>query len=108
MGVHKSANLDENGNVGTYGRLRFGVLGGCRSQERSQVVKKPVFWRLLERVHGDERGAVSLETILIIGAIALPILIFLIRIGWPRIRTYFEHGLRDLEEGADRARGSGI
>ena len=34
---------------------------------------------LLRRVHEDEEGAVSLETILIIGAIALPILIFLKR-----------------------------
>ena len=67
-------------------------------------MKKPVLWRLLERVHGDERGAVSLETILIIGAIALPILIFLIRVGWPRIRAYFERGLEDLYEGADSAR----
>ncbi len=70
-------------------------------------MKKPVFWRLLERVHGDERGAVSLETILIIGAIALPILIFLIQFAWPRIRGYFERGLRELEEGADAARGPG-
>ena len=37
--------------------------------------------RLLLRVHRDERGAVSLETILIIAAIALPILIFILKIG---------------------------
>lgn len=30
--------------------------------------------RLIQRLHRDERGAVSLETILIIGAIALPIM----------------------------------
>ncbi len=56
---------------------------------------------LLRRVHEDEDGAVSLETILIIGAIALPILIFLIKVGWPRIKDYFEQGIQDLEQGAD-------
>jgi hypothetical protein len=63
----------------------------------------PSLQSLLKRVHGDERGAVSLETILIIGAIALPILIFLIKFGWPRIRDYFNEGLDELEEGADDA-----
>lgn len=58
---------------------------------------------LLRKIHEDEDGAVSLETILIIGAIALPILIFLIKYGWPRIRAYFEQGLQDLEEGAQQA-----
>ena len=56
---------------------------------------------LLRRVHEDEEGAVSLETILIIGAIALPILIFLIKVGWPRIKQYFEEGIKELEEGGD-------
>lgn len=63
----------------------------------------PGMTTLLKRVHNDERGAVSLETILIIGAIALPILIFLIKIGWPRIRDYFNQGLDDLEQGSDDA-----
>ena len=58
---------------------------------------------LLKRVHNDERGAVSLETILIIGAIALPVLIFLIKYGWPRIKDYFNQGLNDLQEGSDAA-----
>ncbi len=58
---------------------------------------------LLKRVHNDERGAVSLETILIIGAIALPILIFLIKVGWPRVKDYFNQGLEDLEEGSENA-----
>jgi Flp pilus assembly pilin Flp len=60
-------------------------------------MKKPSLSGLLRQVHGDERGAVSLETILIIGAIALPILIFLIKVGWPRIKGYFNQGLEDLE-----------
>jgi len=58
---------------------------------------------LLRKVHEDEEGAVSLETILIIGAIALPILIFLIRVGWPTIKNYFNRGLQDLQAGADQA-----
>lgn len=56
---------------------------------------------LLKRIHNDERGAVSLETILIIGAIALPILIFLLKFGWPRIRNYFNSGMDDLQTESD-------
>lgn len=56
---------------------------------------------LLRRIHKGEEGAVSLETILIIGAIALPILIFLLKFGWPRIRDYFYEGLDDLETASD-------
>ena len=66
-------------------------------------MQEPSLTNLLREVHEDEGGSVSLETILIIGAIALPILIFLIRVGWPRIREYFNQGLRDLEEGANEA-----
>ncbi len=61
----------------------------------------PSIGRLLKRVHNDERGSVSLETILIIGAIALPILIFIIKFGWPRIRDYFIKGIEDLEGETD-------
>ncbi|MDG1873688.1 MAG: hypothetical protein P8J27_07240 [Mariniblastus sp.] len=71
-------------------------------------MKKTInFKNLLQRVHEDEKGAVSLETILIIGAIALPVLIFLISVAWPRIQDYFEDGMSDLEDQADRARTSG-
>lgn len=66
-------------------------------------MKKPSMLDLLGKVHRDEQGAVSLETILIIGAIALPILIFLIKVGWPRIKTFFNRGLEDLEAGAEEA-----
>lgn len=58
---------------------------------------KTSFGSLLKRVHEDEQGAVSLETILIVGAIALPILIFLIKVGWPRVKEYFTTGLDELE-----------
>ena len=52
---------------------------------------------LWQRIHRDERGAVSLETILIIAAIALPILIFILKFGWPKIRDYFNTGMNNLE-----------
>ena len=58
---------------------------------------------LLRKVHEDEDGAISLEMILIIGAISLPILIFLIKVGWPRIKAFFESGMDELEEGSERA-----
>lgn len=54
--------------------------------------------KLLAKIHRDERGAVSLETILIIGAIALPILIFMIKYGWPRIKNYFNSGVDSLQQ----------
>ena len=64
-------------------------------------MKTPTMWSLLRSVHEDEEGAVSLETILIIALIALPVLIFLYKVGWPRIKSYFMQGLDDLEEGKD-------
>jgi Flp pilus assembly pilin Flp len=57
--------------------------------------------KLVQRVHRDERGAVSLETILIIAAIALPILIFILKFGWPKIRDYFNQGMENLENEGD-------
>ncbi|QDU37279.1 hypothetical protein Mal4_15890 [Maioricimonas rarisocia] len=65
------------------------------------MTRKSPLRRLFERVHRNEDGAVSLETILIIGAIAIPILIFLLRWGWPRIRDYFNEGMDQLEEQSD-------
>ena len=67
-------------------------------------MKKPSMWSLFRRIHEDEQGALSLETILIIGAIALPILIFLIKVGWPKVKEYFNKGVEDLQTGADHAR----
>ena len=64
---------------------------------------KPSYGNLLRKVHQSEEGSVSLETILIIGAIALPILIFLIKVGWPTIKSYFNQGLTDLNAGATAA-----
>jgi Flp pilus assembly pilin Flp len=59
--------------------------------------------RLLARIHRDERGGVSIETILILAAIALPILIYLIKVGWPTIKTFFNKGMTDLESGSNNA-----
>ena len=53
--------------------------------------------RVLRAVHRSEQGSMSLETILIIGAIALPILIFLIKVGWPRVKGFFVQGLDELD-----------
>jgi len=60
-------------------------------------------WGLLESVHRDEKGAVSLETVLIIGAIALPVLIFLIKVGWPKVKEFWTQGIEDLESERNNA-----
>ena len=67
------------------------------------MYKRASFRNLFRQIHQDERGAVSLETLLIIGVIALPILIFLIKVGWPRIKNYFNSGLANLEAGQQAA-----
>lgn len=59
--------------------------------------------KLFQRLDRDERGVVSLETVLIIAAIALPVLIIIIKFGWPRIREYFDEGLNELERETDDA-----
>ena len=63
----------------------------------------PCLWKLLRQIHRDEKGAVSIETILIIAAIAIPILIFIIKFGWPRIKEWFNEGMDELEGGMDDA-----
>ena len=40
-----------------------------------------------------------------VGNIALPILIFIIKFGWPRIREFFNKGMTELEGGALDAAG---
>ena len=64
---------------------------------------QPSMWSLLREVHRDEEGTVSLETILIIAAIALPILLWLILKGWPMVKAYFNQGMDDLRDGRDNA-----
>jgi hypothetical protein len=73
-----------------------------KSYQRSHAMRKPrtlrEFWN---RLHNDQDGAVSLDTILIIGAIAMPILIFLLKYGWPKIRDYFNQSLDTLNSTSD-------
>ena len=59
--------------------------------------------KLFARLHRDQRGGVSIETVLILAAIALPVLIFVLKFGWPRIKAFFIRGLEDLEGGAQDA-----
>lgn len=66
----------------------------------------PSIWSVFKKIHRDEKGAVSIETILIIAAIAIPILIFIIKFGWPRIKTWFNQGMEELEGGMDDAAGA--
>ena len=76
---------------------------------KTQRIKhKASFWGLLKKVHRDQRGAVSIEMILILAAIALPILIFIIKVGWPRIKSFFERGLDDLEDSSQNAADDGF
>lgn len=46
---------------------------------------------------------VSLETVLIIGAIALPVLIIILKFGWPKIKAFFDKGMSDLQKSSDSA-----
>ena len=65
-------------------------------------MRKPQSFReLCDRLHNDEDGAVSLETILIIGAIAMPILIFLLKYGWPKIKNYFNTSMDNLQNSSN-------
>jgi hypothetical protein len=64
---------------------------------------QPSLLSLLGEVHRDEEGTVSLETILIIGAIALPVLIFVLLYAWPAIKSLFWQGMEDVQEGAQDA-----
>jgi len=65
-------------------------------------------WRNLARqLWRDDRGAVSVETMLILAAIALPILIFIIKFGWPKIQSWFVSGINNLDPGAGGGGGGG-
>ncbi len=66
-------------------------------------MKKASLLGLLRRVHGDEEGTVSLETVLVLCAIAIPVLIVMIKWGWPLIQTYFKEQMQDLETTTDQA-----
>jgi hypothetical protein len=63
------------------------------------------FLSLLRKVHHDKKGAVSIETVLIIAAIALPILIFLVKFVWPRTRDYIKEMLETVFGGGQDPAG---
>ncbi len=73
-----------------------------------RALKKSSPFRILKKIHKDEKGAVSIETVLIIAAIAIPILIFIIKFGWPRVKDFFNRGMDDLEGGAGGAAAGDI
>ena len=66
-------------------------------------MKNSSLLKLLKKIHEDEDGSISLETILVVGAIALPILIFLIVKAWPTIKAFFNTGVEELTNGANNA-----
>jgi Flp pilus assembly pilin Flp len=66
-------------------------------------MKQNSLLKLLRKIHEDENGAISLETVLIIGAIALPILIFLLKVGWPWVKELFNQGRDDITNNRDAA-----
>jgi Flp pilus assembly pilin Flp len=66
-------------------------------------MKNNFLLKLLRKIHEDEEGTVSLETVLIIGAIALVILAFLLISAWPKIKTYFNQNLEDLTNAGPNA-----
>lgn len=51
---------------------------------------------LLRKIHQDEGGAVSIETVLILAAISLPVLIFLMKFAFPKIKDHFEKAWLEL------------
>lgn len=57
--------------------------------------------RLARTVRRDEQGALSLEAVLLIGAIAIPVLIGFMKWGYPRVKSYFLDGVNDLEVQTD-------
>jgi len=68
---------------------------------------KPAMSHLGRRRNGRNRGALSIETILILAAIAVPILIFILKVGWPKIQKYFNESTDNLiEESYNAQQGS--
>jgi Flp pilus assembly pilin Flp len=59
--------------------------------------------KLLRKIHEDENGTVSLETVLIFGAIAMVIVAFLYKVGWPWVKQLFTQGQDDITNSRDAA-----
>ena len=58
-----------------------------------------------QRTSSAKRGALSIETILILAAIAVPILIFILKVGWPKIQKYFNESTDTLIEESYNTQG---
>lgn len=65
--------------------------------------RTPSLWTVLKDVHRDDRGVVSLETVLILAAVAIPVLIIIVKFGWPKVKSFFDRGVQQLENDTDRA-----
>ena len=72
-------------------------------KELSKIKNQSPWVRLLRQLHHDEQGSVSIETLLVVAAIALPVLIFILKFGWPRIKDFFNKGMNDMENGVNTA-----
>lgn len=44
----------------------------------------------------NRRAAISVEVVLLLAVIALPVLIFVVKWGWPAIRDHFSDGARQV------------
>ncbi len=69
--------------------------------------KKASLLGLLKKIHRDEGGALTIETVLIIAAIAIPVLIFILTVVWPRVKNFFNEGMNDLDGAVDDVGGGG-
>jgi len=63
--------------------------------------------RVATLLHNSIEFVVTFLATLRVGAIALPILIFLLKFGWPRIRNFFDDGMKDLGNESDRVKQGG-
>ena len=77
---------------------RKALAGNRDLGEEDLLMKKARWFDLFKRLHEDQQGVVTLETILIIGAIALPCLVFLLKYGWPVIRNMFQTQLQEMDD----------
>lgn len=64
------------------------VLGPERGDVRGEAMK-----RIRRRLR---RAAISIETILILAVIAIPVLVFVIKFAWPAIKSYFVQGAGEV------------
>lgn len=76
-------------------------LEAAAGRQESIVAIRKWIRRLARTIRRDEQGALSLEAVLLIGAIAIPVLIGFMKWGYPKVKTYFMDGINDLEVQTD-------